>query len=117
MVKSPTSRIETILKHINLIQEDINNMSFEEFKESDLLVRATCFSLCQIGEHMNRLEKDFSEKYPNIPWRNAIDMRNLIIHVYSKVKAEVVYLTAKNNLDDLKQALLEMKSDLEKKEA
>ena len=62
---------------------------------------------------MNKLEKELSPKYPKIQWRKAVDMRNLIIHVYSKLKAEVVYMTIKNNLDELKIGLLEIKADLE----
>lgn len=113
MVNSSLSRIITILKHIDTIQNDVGDMSLSEFKQSDLLVRATCFSLCQIGEHMNKLEKDFGSRYPNIPWRDAIDMRNLIVHVYNKVKAEIVYKTVKNNLKDLTDGLLVIKKDLE----
>ena len=67
---------------------------------------------------MNKLEKDFSAQYPDIQWRKVIDMRNLIIHVYNKVKAEIVYITAKNDLNDLKEKLEIIKTDLDnKKEA
>ena len=40
-------RIDTILKHIQTIKNDVGNKTLEEFQKSDLLVRATCFSLVQ----------------------------------------------------------------------
>lgn len=113
MVNALLSRIDTILKNIDTIKNDIGDLSLQDFKKSDLLMRATCFSLGQIGEHMNKLEKEYGERYSKIPWRKVVDMRNIIFHVYNKVKAEVVYLTAKNDLDDLKVALLAMKNDIE----
>lgn len=61
------SRIDSILKHIDLVQSDLSNMSLEEFSKSDLFVRGTCFSLMQIGEQLNKLESIFGTDYPNIP--------------------------------------------------
>ena len=109
---SLTSRIDVILKHIEEVQKDVQGKTLDEFKESDLFVRATCFSIAQIGENMSKLEEKIGEKYPDIPWRKAKDMRNIIVHVYNKVKAEVVYNTAIKNMDELKQSLLKIKSDL-----
>ena len=42
-------RIGTIIKHIDSITSDLKDKNLEEFKKSDLYVRATCFSLMQIG--------------------------------------------------------------------
>lgn len=74
-----------------------------------MLVRGVCFSLVQIGEHMNKLHELIGEKYPNIPWIKAIGLRNLIVHVYHRVKAEIIYETVTKDLDPLKQSLLEIK--------
>ena len=43
-------RLEAILRHISLVKDDLVNMSLEDFKKFDLHVRATCFSMMQIGE-------------------------------------------------------------------
>ena len=106
------SRIDTILKHIDEIQNDIKDMSFEEFKKSDLYVRATCFSLVQIGEHMSKVEESIGECFKDVPWKSARKMRNLIVHVYNNVKAEIVYETAKNDLDELKEKFEYIKNTL-----
>ena len=106
------SRIDVINKHIEMIDNDLENKSFEQFKESDLLVRATCFSLVQIGEHLGKLEELLSPHYPNIPWTEARKMRNLIVHVYDNVKAEIIYETVKNDITGLKNNLCKIQDDI-----
>ena len=113
MASSLLSRVNAILRHIDTIQSDIKDYSLEDFKKSDLLVRATCFSLSQIGEQMSKLEETLRPKYQSIPWNSAIRMRTLIVHVYNKVKAEVVYNTSKNDLEELKQQFLIVARDIE----
>lgn len=56
-------RIDSLLEHIDLIFGDTNGLTIEELKKSNLLLRATCFSLAQVGEMMNQLEKALSPKY------------------------------------------------------
>lgn len=105
-------RVDFLLKQITIIENDLAGKSFEEFKKNDLLVRATAFSLMQIGEQMNKLEKIFRDDYPDLPWKDARDMRNIIVHVYSKVDADQVYMTATKDLVVLKKNFGIIKSDL-----
>lgn len=105
------SRINFLLKHIDLIENDLKDRSFEEFASTDLLVRATAFSLAQIGEQMNKLSVYLKDKYPEVPWSKAIGMRNIIIHVYNNVDAGQVYFTATNNLKELKALFLKIKQN------
>ena len=98
-------RLESVLSHISYIKNDIKDMSLEDFKKSDLHVRGVCFSIAQIGEQLTKLEAIFGQQYPNIPWKKAIKLRTLIVHIYNKVDAEEIYYVAKNDLDDLEQAI------------
>lgn len=75
-------------------------------------MRATAFSLMQIGEQMNKLESLFRDSYPDLPWKDARDMRNIIVHVYSKVDADQVYSTATKDLKILKENFELIKKDL-----
>lgn len=106
------SRIDLLIKHINLIQHDLKDKTFEDFKKSDILVRATCFSLVQIGEQMNKLEELFRTNYPEIPWSSARKMRNIIVHVYNKIDVEQVWSTANQDLEELKVKFETIKSEL-----
>jgi len=101
-------RIDSILKHIDLIINDLEGKSLEEFQQSDLHVRATCFSLMQIGEQLTKLHKIYGEKYPNVPWNEAIKLRTLIVHIYNKVSSTQIYRIAKNDLKPLKEEILKI---------
>lgn len=102
-------RIESILKHIDSIIEDLEDKTLEDFAKSDLYVRATCFSLMQIGEQLAKLREVFGKDYPNIPWIEANKLRNLIVHIYNKVDPKQIYSVAKNDLGPLKREILLIK--------
>ena len=61
---------------------------------------------------MNKLEESYRDLYPDLPWKDARDMRNVIVHVYSKVDASQVYMTATKGLDVLKKYFEKIKNDL-----
>ena len=105
-------RVDTVVKFIDTAINDVGTKSKDEFGNSDLLVRGTCFCLVQIGEQMTNLEKELSEDYPNVPWAKAKMMRNLIVHVYNKVKHEPIYWTVKNDLPSLRQSFVEIRNNL-----
>ena len=105
-------KIYSILEHINQVLEDTKDVSLEELRESNLLLRATCFSVAQIGEMMNQLEKALAEKYWNLPWMPARKMRNIIVHDYGGTDVEQVYSTIRNDLPGLKTNFLAIANDI-----
>ena len=86
-------RIDSLLEHIDLVFNDTNGLSSADIEKSNLLLRATCFSVAQIGEMMNQLEKELSPKYDRLPWADARKMRNIIVHDYVGTDVEQVYST------------------------
>ena len=105
-------RIDTLLKRINEVLDDTKDVSFEELSNSSLLLRATCFSIIQIGELMNKLKENLGDQYKDLPWLDARSMRNVIVHDYDKVDVEIVYRTIKNNFPLLKTAFEQIREDL-----
>lgn len=105
-------RIDTILKHIDQILNDVNNVTLESLKNSSLLLRATCFSIAQIGEMMNQLETALGEKYYNLPWVPARRMRNIIVHDYGMADVEQVYSILNTDLPSLRAAFLAIRNDV-----
>ena len=107
-----TLRIDSLLSHIDKVLNDTNGLTIEEFEKNDLLVRATCFSVAQIGENMNKLEESLSQRYPDLPWTSARSMRNVIVHDYDGTDVEEVLSTIRNDLPLLKTAFLSIKRDI-----
>jgi uncharacterized protein with HEPN domain len=54
------------------------------------------------------------DKYPEIPWREIIGMRNVIIHTYDNVIAEILWDTIKTKILPLRSSLNKMLKELEK---
>ena len=112
MAKKIIARIDGILKQINHVQEEINGLSFEEFQNGYLIPEAVSFSVSQVGERMNKLEELIGEQYPNLPWKDARKMRNIIVHDYDNVDFKKVYSTATKDLPILKSELLKIKDEI-----
>ena len=105
-------RIDSLLEHIDLVINDTKDCDVDSFKQSNLLLRATCFSLSQIGEQMIRIEQSIGEIYKDLPWREARVLRNFIVHEYENLDYEQVLSTVKNDLPLLKEEFLRVKVEL-----
>jgi len=108
-------RIDSLLSHIELIERDVKTVDTSELTESSLFIRATAFSISQIGEQMVKMEELLKDKYPNLPWKNARGLRNYIVHDYDSVDIDQLLFTVKNDLPVLKYAFQQIKKDLESK--
>lgn len=105
-------RVDTLLKHIEQIFDDTANISIDELENSNLLLRAVCFSMAQVGEMMSQLREKLGEKYWKLPWYPAKKMRNVIVHDYGGTDVEQVYSTIRNDLPNLRKAFLAVRNDI-----
>lgn len=51
------------------------------------------------------LTKDFRLEHPEVPWRDIIDMRNVLVHSYYTVSPRFVWETYTNDLVYLKERI------------
>lgn len=58
-----------------------------------------------IGEAANKISLELRNLNPQIPWRDMIDMRNVLIHEYFGVIPETVWKTCQQNLPKLKEEI------------
>ena len=105
-------RIDLLLKHIDEVIDDIKDKSLEDFSASNLLVRATCFSIVQIGEQLRVLRKKIGTLYPNVPWDESVSMRNFVVHDYSRIDVAQVYKTATEDIPPLKDLFVGIKTNI-----
>ena len=49
--------------------------------------------LAILGETAARASREFRAAHPEIPWRDMVDLRNYLIHVYDHVNHSVVWHT------------------------
>jgi uncharacterized protein with HEPN domain len=74
---------------------------------------ASIWQIEVIGEAISKLEADFTNKYPEIPWNDIKAMRNILIHEYWQTDIEEVYDTIKNDLPNLKKLITPILNQLQ----
>lgn len=61
-----------------------------------------------IGEASARLSSGIRERYPDIPWRDIIGMRNMLIHSYFDIDWQAVWQVAQRDLPILKPQIAQI---------
>jgi uncharacterized protein with HEPN domain len=64
--------------------------------------------LIAIAEEIKKTDPQLLQTKPSIQWQNMADMRNILAHDYRGIDPEVVFDVIKNDLPQLKKALLEL---------
>ena len=98
-------RIEDILDAIARIQTHTAGLDFERFKRDAKTADAVNYLLLVIGEAAAHLPPDVSRNYPEIPWAEIRDMRNVMAHGYFVISQEIVWQTIANDLPPLVEKL------------
>jgi len=58
-----------------------------------------------VGEAAAKVSAETRQRAPGIPWREAVGIRNRLIHAYFDVDLDVLWRTAQDDLPPLQQAL------------
>ena len=62
---------------------------------------SACMSLLQIGELASHLTEEFAQTHADIPWRNIIGLRNVVVHGYGQLDSEIVWATIIDDIPEL----------------
>ena len=62
---------------------------------------AVVYNIMIICEAANMLTKEFRKEHPEVPWRNIIDMRNVLVHGYYIASPLFIWETYTNDLEPL----------------
>lgn len=95
-----------ILDAIEKIEGYVQDIDCKTFITSNLHIDGVARELSIIGEAASRLSEEFCEAHPEIPFRNIIGMRNIIIHEYAGMDALFLWDTSQHDLPTLRTALL-----------
>lgn len=106
MKKSNQTYIIDIITAIDLVLEDYtHDISFEQFENDKKTQDAVVRQIAIIGEAMNKLSKDYIEEHPDLPVKEAVAMRNILVHDYDWVDTKEVWKTLEKDLPHLKRLL------------
>lgn len=107
--------LQDMLDSIVAIEEFIEGMSVEDFKQDRKTIFAVTRAIEIIGEAVKNIPESFRSKYRDIPWRAMAGMRDKLIHEYFGVDIEVLWETTQQDIPQLK-VLITRVMELEKGE-
>ena len=100
-MKDDSVYLSHIFEKTTRILEVTASISFEEFSSNYLISDSVIRSLEVIGEASNKLSESFRMENPDIPIRQMVGLRNMLIHAYSDVDLKRVWMIAKTNVPTL----------------
>ena len=102
-MKDDVVYLRHILEAIEKIESYVKGAAYKSFSSNDMMIDAVVRELEIIGEASSNLSEEFRSKHGDVPWRDAIDMRNFLIHEYFGVRTKVVWDTCREDLPLMKR--------------
>jgi uncharacterized protein with HEPN domain len=99
-------RLQHIVDAINEIEIYLKEVSYEQFLGNSEKRFATIKQIEIIGEASKALTDELKAEHPLVPWKPIVGFRNISIHEYFGVNLQLVWEIAKNDLPELKEAML-----------
>jgi uncharacterized protein with HEPN domain len=77
-------------------------MTLADFEKDNFQLQKTVFyNFIIIGEASLNIPEQIQARYPHVPWRVMVAMRNVMAHEYFQINRQIVWHIIKNNLPPL----------------
>ncbi|UUX92421.1 HepT-like ribonuclease domain-containing protein [Methanoplanus endosymbiosus] len=96
-----------IITAIEKIESFVGDTTEDDFALDEKTQFAVIRGLEIIGEAVKKIPPENKEKYPKVPWKELAGMRDKLIHAYFGVNIEIVWLTVKEDLPEIKKIISE----------
>ena len=111
-LKSIILSMEQVLKRFEVIQSSLDFIKDDAGLEK---LDSICMQLIATGEGLKQVDKltngALFSKYPDVDWKKAMGMRDVIAHHYFDMDHETVYLVCKERIPDMKSAVQRILKD------
>ena len=87
------------------IEKFLMGQDFNEFERNEMMHSAVLQKLTVIGEAAARMSKEFTNRYPDIPWMDIVGFRNIAVHEYFAVRWDIVWVAATEEVPVLRDLM------------
>lgn len=101
-----------MLEYAEAAERIVDGTTFASFSANEEKTLAVVRALEIVGEAARQIPEELREQYPDVPWSEAIGMRNKVIHGYFGVDMRVIWDTVRDDLPPLR-AVARMLADIE----
>lgn len=100
------NKIEQTLERMIANSQEIDSYQYYYMTPTGMeRLESTCMLLIAVGESIKGIDKltdkQLLSRYPEIDWKGAMGIRDVIAHHYFDLDAEIVYDVVKNNLPQM----------------
>ena len=106
-------RLEDILKFAQNVEKIVNGISFDDFVNDIRIYYSVMKNIEVIGEAANMLTRHFREAHTELPWRQIVSMRNVLVHGYAQVSDVDLWQTATTDITPLRKQVEHYLSDID----
>ena len=103
--------LEDILEAIDRIRRYIAGLSLKTFSSDQKTLDAVVRNLEVIGEAVKKVPDEVRLKYPLVDWKKIAGLRDILIHEYFGIDAEIIWDILQSKLPPLEEQILNILSE------
>ncbi len=97
--------LEDILEAIGKIRAYTAGMSADSFAADNKTLDAVLRNLEVIGEAVKCIPGDIRAQHPQVEWKKMAGLRDILIHQYFGIDAEIIWDVVQNKLPELEKQM------------
>ena len=97
--------LQKVLSEVNIAAGMMKGFSLTEFLDNEMLKRAVCMTVINVGELVKNLTEACRLSHPEVAWKEIAGFRDIAAHKYQTLRMEDVYETAVTDFPDLQQKI------------
>jgi len=103
-MRQDSERLRDILEAIERIEQQADRGELV-FEEDEMVQVWIAYHLQIIGEAARATSAELKNRYSNLPWEQAIGLRNVLVHEYFRINTDIVWAVVEDDLPSLKQQI------------
>ncbi len=107
-MKSDRVLASHMLSCIESVERYTAELTKEEFLSNFMVQDAVTRNIEMIGEACSKVSNETKDKFTEIPWRDIVAMRNILIHEYFRSDAETIWNVVQLDTPNLKNQIVEI---------